>query len=123
MKRILDQIRRLTLRDKESGDADLLRRFRQNRDEAAFEELLRRHGPMILGVCRRVLGNEHDVEDAFQATILVFVRKVDSIKPAKLLANWPYGVAHRTALHAKSRAIKDRTRDRRVAVDVVGQAQ
>jgi RNA polymerase sigma factor (sigma-70 family) len=123
MKRILDQIRRLTLRDRESGDAELLGRFRHDQDEAAFEELLRRHGPMILGVCRRVLRNDHDIEDAFQATILVFVRKIGSINSGKSLANWLYGVAYRTALHARSRSIKDRMRDRRVAIEVAGQAQ
>src|SRR6516162_11782479 len=60
-------------------DGDLLRRYVHARDEAAFEALLRRHGPMVLGVCRRVLSDGEDVDDAFQATFLILVRKAPSI--------------------------------------------
>lgn len=82
-------------------DGQLLETFIQRRDEAAFEALLDLHGPMVLGVCRRVLGNHHDAEEAFQATFLVLSRKAASIMPRNRVGNWLYGVAYRTALKAK----------------------
>jgi RNA polymerase sigma factor (sigma-70 family) len=97
-------------------DGQLLERFLSRREEAAFEALVRRHGPMILGVCRRVLRCDHDAEDAFQATFLVLVRKAASVIPRELVGNWLYGVAHRTALKARSitarrRAVEAQVRD------------
>src|SRR5215831_1333548 len=83
-------------------DGELLKRFQAQRDEGAFEALVRRHGPMVLGLCRRVLRDPQDAEDAFQATFLVFVRKVASITKPELLGNWLYGVASRTARSAGS---------------------
>jgi RNA polymerase sigma factor (sigma-70 family) len=78
------------------------------REAGAFEALLGRHGRMVLGVCRRVLGNAHDAEDAFQATFLVFWSKAASLRQRELLGNWLYGVAYRTALEAK--AVRSRRR-------------
>ena len=79
-------------------DGQLLGRFVARGEEAAFEALLRRHGPMVLGVCRRVLRSLHDAEDAFQATFLVLFRKADSIARPELVGNWLYGVAHYLSL-------------------------
>jgi RNA polymerase sigma-70 factor (ECF subfamily) len=95
-------------------DGQLLERFVAQREEAAFEELVRRHGPMVLGVCRRVLHNEHDSEDAFQASFLVLVRKATSVKPPDLVGNWLYGVAYRTAVRARS--LDARRRDKEEAM-------
>jgi RNA polymerase sigma factor (sigma-70 family) len=82
-------------------DDQLWERFRTDREEAAFEALVRRHGPMVLGVCRRVLRDRHDAEDAFQATFLVLVRKAGAITRPELLGNWLYGVAYNTARNAR----------------------
>src|SRR5947209_5036721 len=80
------------------SDGQLLGCFLDHRDETAFEILLRRHAPMVLGVCRRVLARAQDVEDALQATFLVLVRKAGTVRPREAVANWLYGVAYRTAL-------------------------
>jgi RNA polymerase sigma factor (sigma-70 family) len=93
-------------------DAALLERYLAGRDQAAFEALLRRHGAMVLGVCRRVLRNEHDAEDAFQATFLVFARKAAAIRPRALVGNWLYGVAHKTALKAHAMKHRRQTKER-----------
>src|SRR5262249_55377982 len=80
----------------EAGDGQLLDPFVTLRDETAFEALLRRHGPMVLGTCRRVLNHIHDAEDAFQATFLVLARKAGSIGRRDSVASWLYRVAFRT---------------------------
>src|SRR5438105_3947792 len=95
-------------------DGQLLARFVTTRDEASFAALVRRHGPMVLGVCRRVLHNAHDAEDAFQATFLVLVRKAASVKPRWLVGNWLYGVAYRTALESKRASARRSRRERQV---------
>ena len=95
-------------------DVQLLARFVANRDEAAFASLVRQHGPMVLGVCRRVLHDLYDAEDAFQATFLVLALKANSLRKPELLANWLYGVAYRTALRAKSAAAKRQRRERQI---------
>jgi RNA polymerase sigma factor (sigma-70 family) len=93
-------------------DGQLLEDFVARRDEAAFEALLLRHGPMVLGVCRRVLGNAQDAEDAFQATFLVLVRKAASLLPRETIGNWLYGVAYHSSLKARAAAWKRRARER-----------
>jgi RNA polymerase sigma factor (sigma-70 family) len=93
-------------------DGELLDSYLANGDGAAFEALVRRHGPMVLGVCRRVLGNPHDADDAFQATFLVLARKAVAVLPRELVGNWLYGVAHTTAIRARSLAARRRMRER-----------
>ena len=85
-----------------ASDAELLDRWVVNRDEAAFELLLRRHGPLVLSVCRRLLHHPQDVEDAFQAAFLLLVRKAASIRRRQALASWLYKVAYRVALRARA---------------------
>src|SRR5918912_374248 len=99
---LLQHLRRAALAVGEARtDGQLLEGFLSRRDEAAFEALVRRHGPMVLGVCRRVLRNWHDAEDAFQATFLVLVKKAASVVPRERVGSWLYGVAHQTALKAR----------------------
>jgi RNA polymerase sigma factor (sigma-70 family) len=114
MKTVLRHLRRAALLDRgdSPSDADLLESFLTCHDESAFEGLLRRHGPMVFGVCRRVLGNRADAEDAFQATFLVLVRKAAAIRPRGLVGNWLWGVAYRTALKARAMNMRRRTRER-----------
>jgi RNA polymerase sigma factor (sigma-70 family) len=94
------------------SDGQLLERFLARGDAAALEALVRRHGPMVLGVCRRVLRDPHDAEDAFQATFLVLARRAASIWPREKVGNWLYGVAYQTA--RKARAVRARRRVREV---------
>jgi cytochrome c peroxidase len=102
---ILQSIRRLVEDEgvRQQSDQHLLRQFSDHRDEAAFGVLLRRHGPMVLDVCRGVLSNEADAEDAFQATFLILARKAPSIRKTESVGSWLHGVAYRTALKARSR--------------------
>jgi RNA polymerase sigma factor (sigma-70 family) len=86
----------------ERPDDTLLERFVAQRDAAAFEDLVHRHGPMVMGVCRRVLGRTPDAEDAFQATFLVLLRKAGTFGRRGTLAGWLYTVAHRVALRARA---------------------
>ncbi len=99
------------------SDGELLNRFVARRDkvaEAAFAALVERHGPMVLGVCRRVLGNRHAAEDAFQATFLVLARKASAIARREQLASWLYGVARHIALDARARVIRQQAKEKRL---------
>ena len=100
----------LAARPDDLPDAALLGRFLADRDEAVFRLLLSRHGPMVLGVCRRVVGDPHAAEDAFQAVFLVLARRAAVVRPREQVGNFLYGVAYRTAL--KARAVRARRRVR-----------
>jgi RNA polymerase sigma factor (sigma-70 family) len=117
---LLSQIHRLaeTQTLDESPDRELLERFRGRRDEAAFAVLVRRHGPLVWGVCRRVLGDRHDAEDAFQATFLVLAAKSSSIRRAESLGAWLHRVARHLALRARGR--RDRRRQAETGGPAVG---
>src|SRR5262249_44075911 len=106
-------LRRMLSLPRASGltDAQLLEQFVAQRDEAAFEVLVWRHGPKVLGVCRRVLRHEQDAEDAFQGAFLVLVRKASSIGKRQSVGNWLYRVAYRVALRAKLLAGKRATQE------------
>src|SRR5262245_61986032 len=95
-------------------DRQLLEGYLSRRDELAVAALVHRHGAMVWGVCRRLLGNHHDAEDAFQATFLVLVRRAESIVPREMVANWLHGVARQTALKARATAAKRAGRERQV---------
>src|SRR5271169_3003248 len=90
------------------AEGELLSRFVTGRDEIAFEALVARHGPMVLGVCRRMLAGQAEVEDAFQATFLVLVRRARQLGPADALGPWLYGVAARVSMRARSEAARRR---------------
>jgi RNA polymerase sigma factor (sigma-70 family) len=96
------------------SDGRLLERFAADRDEAAFEALLRRYGSTVWGICRRLLRDHHDAEDAFQTTFLVLARKGQSIAQRELVANWLYAVAYQTALKARSTRTRRRMREGQV---------
>jgi RNA polymerase sigma factor (sigma-70 family) len=117
MNKVIQHIRSIALLQAagERTDGQLLESFVRRREEAALEALVRRHSPMVWGVCGRILHNHHDAEDAFQATFLVLVRKAASVKPRQMVGNWLYGVAHQTALKARATRAKRQTREREMA--------
>ena len=100
------------------NDGQLLARFSAGRDELAeiaFAVLVRRHGPLVLRVCRQILGDPHIAEDAFQATFLILARRAGSIRRPELLGNWLHGVALRTAREARMRDVRRRDHEAAVA--------
>lgn len=116
MHRLMLHLRGSLLVDHRAGETDgqLLERFLTHRDQTALEVLVRRHAPMVWGVCRRVLPNAQDAEDAFQATFLVLVCRVDTVVPREHVANWLYGVANQTAKKARATRAKRKGREKQV---------
>ncbi len=113
---IADTLRHLGLASPDPrSDGELLTRFVSAREEAAFAELLLRHGPTEYADCRRVLANAPDADDAFQAVFLVLARKANTVRPPGMVGNWLYGVAVRTANKARVMNAKRRARDERAA--------
>jgi RNA polymerase sigma factor (sigma-70 family) len=113
-RKVFQQLRKSALLSDGAGfsDAQLLDCFLSDGDENAFAALVRRHGPMVFGVCRRLLPSWQDAEDAFQATFLVLARKAAAIQPRSQVGNWLYGVAYRTALEARTMLAKRRGKER-----------
>jgi RNA polymerase sigma factor (sigma-70 family) len=120
---VVQHLRTIILRQDQTGmtDAQLLSRFVEFHDEAAVAALMRRHGPMVWGVCRRLL-RHHDAEDAFQAAFLALVRKAASIAPREMVANWLFGVANKIAKKARAMQAKRRTKERQEATMLEAQA-
>ncbi|HEV3120052.1 MAG TPA: sigma-70 family RNA polymerase sigma factor [Gemmataceae bacterium] len=111
---ILRHIRQLAdnSADASATDRELLRRFAAHRDQAAFAALVRRHGRLVFGVCRRVLGEEHDAEDAFQATFLILARKAGAPFWRESIGNWLYQIAFRLAVRMRRQAGRRQQRER-----------
>ena len=115
MAEVVRRLREIALLDGGGlSDGALLERYLADRDNAAFTGLVRIHGPMVLGVCRRVLRDSHDADDAFQATFLVLVRKGHAIVPRERVGPWLYGVAYRTSLKAKAMANRRRAKQKKL---------
>ena len=114
---VLHDLRRLAANgdDPRQTDRQLLERFLRQREEAAFAALVRRHGGLVLSACRRVLSDEADVEDAFQATFLVLLRKAKTVRWQASIGNWLFGVAHRVAVQARANALRRRRRETEAA--------
>jgi RNA polymerase sigma factor (sigma-70 family) len=112
--RLIAPLRRIAARELPQTDAQLLGSFVRHRDPAAFEAVVRRHGPMVYGVCRRVVGHAPDADDAFQAVFVVLARRAASVRPREKLADFLFGVAYRTALKARARLARRRTREKQV---------
>ena len=121
LQQAVDTIRRLASAQEyaDLADGELLKRFLTRRDHAAFEAIVRRYGPMILGVCRRVSLSTSDAEDAFQAVFLVLLRKGATIKQPELLGNWLYGVAFKTARAAHTAAQRRRKKEGQVTPQAI----
>src|SRR5262249_37966178 len=103
------------------SDGDLMKQFVVGRDDGAMTALMRRHAPMVYDLCRRVLRNEQDAEDAFQATFLVLARKAHTLRSQESVGNWLYGVAYRTALKARTAAARRCRREAAAPVRTVAE--
>ena len=103
----------------EASDGELMQQFTSAREEA-MTALIRRHGPTVLSLCRRVLRNEQDAEDAFQATFLLLAQKASGLREQASVSSWLYGVAYRTALKARTAAARRSAREARAPVRTVG---
>jgi RNA polymerase sigma factor (sigma-70 family) len=103
------------------SDGQLLDRLVDRREEAIFEAIERRHGPMVWGVCRRVLRDHHDAQNAYQAAFLVLARKAASVSPREKLGNWLYGVAYQTAMKARATRAKRRAREVQMPDELVAE--
>jgi RNA polymerase sigma factor (sigma-70 family) len=110
---VLQQLRRIYLLKEEANlnDGELLKRFFQQGDESTFEVLVQRYGPMVLGVCQRLLRNLHDAEDAFQTVFLVLVHKGRRLVGQEVIGNWLYRVAYNAALKARATAVQRRSKE------------
>src|SRR5262245_35148563 len=113
--RLLHSLRRLIGAGPAATDRHLLERFSRLGAEPAFAALVSRHGPMVLGVCRRVLGDRPAAEDVFQATFLVLARHAASVRRRETVGGWLYGVAHRLALKARADEARRRRHERGAA--------
>jgi RNA polymerase sigma factor (sigma-70 family) len=123
MGEVIQQLRKTLLQRDAAGlsDGQLLDSFINCREEAAIGALVRRHGPMVWGVCRRILGHHQDAEDAFQATFVVLVRKAATVRPREMIANWLHGVAYQTARKAAQQSARHRVRTR--PMDEIAESQ
>jgi RNA polymerase sigma factor (sigma-70 family) len=113
---VIDLFRRAAQLDEQAArsDSELLTAFVRRKDDVAFEALVRRHGPMVWSVCRRVLNGHHDAEDAFQATFVVLAHKASSVKPPEAVANWLHGVAYRVSLKLRTTTGKRNMREKQM---------
>ncbi|HEV3255668.1 MAG TPA: sigma-70 family RNA polymerase sigma factor [Gemmataceae bacterium] len=115
---VLNHLRALAAAQAHAGasDGELLERYVSHKDKTAFALLLKRHGPMVLRLGRRVLGSEHDAEDVFQATFLLFARKAASIRKRESVSSWLYGVAYRLASRARAQRVHRKMHERQAAI-------
>jgi len=125
MSEVVQHLRQTMLLRENAGltDGQLLERFIATRDNAALAVLVRRHAPMVWGVCRRLLHRHQDAEDAFQATFLVLVRKAASVMPREMVVNWLHGVAYQTARKLRATTAKTMAREKQQPIILEAEAE